>query len=219
MSGKDDGDTPDYLRGVDQPGFDDRDNFTVKVGEEGPLDKKGFDKYRPDDDDDDDDFEDEREPLRIPWPLILLVVIVLGALGTLGIAGVAATGTYIADAERAALAEAGQLSRVVEEERKILDELGARGADRSALMARYAAIDEADGHARGLAALEYTRAVDEAVAMIGDIRGTKVEDRHKKLALAQESYEASLGTWGTAAGNPIGAIAVAVGLADGPPAY
>ena len=86
-------------------------------------------------------------------------------------------------------------------------------------MARYSAIDSADGHARGVAALHYTRAVDEAVALIGDIRGTKVEDRHKKLALAQESYEVTLQAWGSAAGNPFGIVAVTIGLADAPPAY
>ncbi len=219
MSGNGDGDTPDYLSGVDQPGFDERDNFTVKVGEEGPLGKQSFNKHRRDDEFDDDDITDESEPIRIPWMLVLVVVVVLGALTTLGVAGVAATGTYISDAERAALAEAGQLAKVVDEERKILDELGARGADRAALMAGYAAIDEADGHQRGIAALKYTRAVDEAVAAIGDIRGTRVEDRHKKLALAQEAYESKLQTWGGAAGNPIGAIAVGIGLAEGPPSY
>ena len=43
MSGSDD--TPDYLKGVEQPGFDERDNFTVKTSEEGPLANKGYDKY------------------------------------------------------------------------------------------------------------------------------------------------------------------------------
>jgi hypothetical protein len=217
MSGEDD--TPDYLRGVDQPGFDEQDNFTVKASEEGPLENKGFNKYVDDDDDDDDDDEEEKPPLRVPWLLILLIVVVLGAFASLFIAGVAASGTWIDDAERASLSEAGHLARVVDEERKILDELGARGANRVELMAIYAAIDEADGHERGLAALRFTRAVDEEVATIGDIRGSQVADRHKKLALAQKAYEDSLRAWDSAASNPIGAVAVGVGLAEPPPAF
>jgi hypothetical protein len=217
MSGEDD--TPGYLKGVDQPGFDERDNFTVKASEEGPLASKGFNKYADDDDDDDDDDDEVAPPFRFPWMLVLLVVVVLGAFASLFIAGVAATGTWIDDAERAALSEAGNLSRVVDEERKILDELGSRGANRAELMALYAGIDESDGHERGLAALKFTRAVDAEVAAIGDIRGSRVADRHKKLALAQTAYENKLGAWDTAAGNPIGAIAVGVGLAHAPPPH
>ncbi|MEZ4322963.1 MAG: hypothetical protein R3F61_36190 [Myxococcota bacterium] len=214
MSGEDD---PDYLKGVEQPGFGDRDNFTVKTSEAGPLGRSGY-KKRVDDDDDDDD-EEERPPFQFPWIPLLLVVVVLGALATLFAAGVAATGTWVDDAERAALVEAGNLSKVVEEERKILDELGARGANRTELSELYGHIDETDGHQRGLAALAFTRRVDTEVANIGDIRGTAVEDRHKKLAIAQQRYEEALGSWTSAAGNPIGAIAVAVGLADAPPTH
>ena len=212
MSGHDD--TPDYLKGVDQPGFDDRDNFTVKSSHEGPLGARGYNKYVYDDD---DDITDEREPLRIPWPLILLVVIVMGAIGTLVVAGVVASGTWVAGVERDALAEAGEIARVVDEERKIMDELGAHGIDKSQLEALFQSIDPEEGHARGFAALRFTHAVDEEVAHIGDIRGTSAADRHKKLAFAQKSYEEKLAAWESAAGNPIGALAIGVGLANAPP--
>ena len=108
---------------------------------------------------------------------------------------------------------------LVDEERKILDELGSRGADRAGLMSIYAELDGTDGHARGLKALEFTRAVDEAVASIGDIRGSQVEDRHKKLALAQSKYEDTLRAWDGATSNPIGMVAVTIGLADHAPAF
>jgi len=216
MSGKDE--TPDYLKGVDQVGFNEADNFTVKTAEAGPLGHKAYNKHHDDDDDDDDD--DELGPgFRVPWLLILLAVVVMGALASLGVAGIVATGTWIADQDRAALAEGGRLAKTIQEERKIVDELGSQGANRRTLAEMYTAIEPATGHDRGLKALLFAVQVDEEVASIGDIRGTRVEDRHKKIAIAQQAYVDTLRAWDSAANNPIGRIAIGVGLAEAPPVH
>lgn len=216
MSGHDD-DLPDYLKGVEPaPGFDDRDNHTVRPDREGPIGRQPAPKPVVDDDDDDDEHE-PREPLRVPVGLIAVVFAVFITLGLFGAASVGAMATWVTDAEREALAAGGSLARVVDDERKIIDELGSRGGNRAELMAAYAAIDGGAGHERGMRALAFTRLVEQQMVAIGDVRGTPLDDRQKKLTIAQRQYEAAMASWRSAAGNPLGRLACGVGLAPAPP--
>lgn len=219
MSGSDD-DLPDYLKGV-QPGggFDDRDNVTIRPDRESDLGRgpARSPKVVVDDDDDDDDEVEPRPPFPVPPQVILLGVLGIIAVCLFLCAGVAAYGTWIGDDERATLAAGGVLARTVDEERKIIDELGSRGANRADLIAQFADIDRADGQRRGQEALEFARLVDREIVAIGDIRGTVLDDRQKKIRLAQDQYEAALSGWRSKAGNPIGRLACGIGIATPPP--
>lgn len=216
MSGNDD--IPDYLKGVDN-GVPEQDDFTIRSDATPAIGSTPVRKAPPRRSyDDEEDDEDERRPRRaFPFQALLLVFAAMGGIVLLIAAGVAAFGTWIADAEKAALSATGSLSRVIDEERKIIDELGSRGANRTSLMSKYVAIDEADGHARGRAAFEFAVAVDHEIVTIGDVRGSTIFDRQQKLTAAQKAYDEAMSAWEGAAYNPVGKLAVAAGIANAPP--
>jgi hypothetical protein len=216
-----DDDLPDYLRGVEQQeGFGpERDNFTLRPDADGPMGRASFDKYA-DVDEEDDEEDDGKQFLGgaqgiatlFVGGLVLLValVVLLGAVTAVG-------ATFVRDAELATASSGSALVDVVVAERDIVRELGARGGDRTTLDAKLAAVDRATGLAKSMAALEYTHAVQNEIVAIGDVRGTPIQARQHALDRAQDDFESSLQDWRNSAGNPIGSLAVATGMASPAP--
>lgn len=219
MSGHDD-DLPEYLRGVQQQaGFEGPDdNYTLRPGDGGaPLDGGGFDRYADPLGDEEDD--DEPKP-SVLGPIVVVgggITLVGGLLLLLGGFAVAMWAGLIQSAEADTQVNAEQLVQVVVEQKKIVDELGARGGNRAELESLLAAVDSASGIDKGFRALDYTHAVQDQIVQIGDLRNTPVQPRQYELDLAQDRLEASVGAWRTAAGNPLGQVALAFGLANPPP--
>lgn len=168
--------------------------------------------------------EPEDPPSRlVNWVLLPVAVVVAGmmcvALVVVMVAGMGMSS--LSDAADATTSSQIELYRVLNEERRLVDELGMLGADRTRLEEAYVAYMEEEAEpARIGAALTLVTAVDEQAKDRLDSSGTELAEvlHHvREVRAAHLEYVGALHEWREAAVAPTGRLLITIGLGPSPP--